>query len=157
MRNIPRAGRPAPSSPGFSLVEVVIAVSLFGIVSAFALPRFTRLANDARASEVVALSANLRHTAQAAHAQFLAAGAHLAASTIEGKSIHLENGYPDTGPGGIRNAVFESDGFTAHEGAGVVTFTRAGAPAAQQCAVTYRGVPDVSAAPPVTDIDVSGC
>jgi MSHA pilin protein MshA len=157
MRNILGAGAPAASSPGFPLVELVIAVSLLGIASAFAVPRFTHLANDARASEVVALSANLRHTAQAAHAQFLAAGAHLSASTIEGKSLHLENGYPDTGPGGIRKAVFEADGFTAHESDGVVTFTRAGAPAAQQCAVTYRRVPDLSADPPVTDIDVSGC
>jgi type II secretory pathway pseudopilin PulG len=153
----PPPGRPALSSPGFSLVAVVIAVSFLGMVSAFAVPRFTRLAAVARASEVVALSANLRHTAQAAHAQFLAGGAHLSASTIEGKSIHLENGYPDTGPGGIRKAVFESDDFTAQEGAGVITFTRVGAPAAQQCAVTYRGAPDMGAAPPVTDIDVSGC
>src|SRR5579859_4230673 len=157
MRNTPRADRPLPESPGFPLVEVVVTISLLGIVGAFALSRFTRLANTARATTVATLGANLRRTAEAAHAQFLASGAHLSASTIEGKSIHLENGYPGTGPDGIRNVVIESDGFTAHEGAGFVTFIRAGAPAAQQCAVTYRHAPSQSTVPPETDIDVSGC
>jgi hypothetical protein len=69
---------------------------------------------------------------------------------IDGKRVHLENGYPDTGPNGIRNAVFDSDGFSLHEGAGFVTFFRADAPSAQQCAVTYRAAPASSDTPKLT-------
>src|SRR6202011_886710 len=98
-----------------------VLVSLVGIVAAFAVPGFTCLSNGVRATGVLALSTNLRNTVQAAHAQFLASGAHLSATTIEGKSIHLKNGYPDAGPDGIRNAVVVSDGFTVHEGADFVT------------------------------------
>jgi MSHA pilin protein MshA len=157
MRNIPRAGAFLPRNSGFSLIEGVVIVSLIGIVAAFAVSRFTRLANTARATEVVALSATLRKTLEAAHAQFLASGAHLSATTIEGKRVHLENGYPDTGPNGIRNAVFDSDGFSVHEGPGFVTFFRADAPTAQQCAVTYRAAPASSDTPTVDNIETSGC
>ena len=55
MRNIPCAGASLPRNDGFSLIEGVVIVSLIGIVAAFAVSRFTRLANTARATEVVAV------------------------------------------------------------------------------------------------------
>jgi len=157
MRNIPRTGASLPQNNGYSLIEGVVIVSLIGIVAAFAVPRFTHLANTARATEVVALGATLRNDLEAAHARFLASGARLSATTIEGKYVHLVNGYPDIGPNGIRNAVFDSDGFSVHEGAGFVTFFRADAPTAQQCAVTYRAAPASSDTPAVDNIQTSGC
>jgi MSHA pilin protein MshA len=157
MRNIPRAGDSLARNNGHPLIEGVVIASLIGIITAFAVSHFTRLANTARATEVVALSAMLRNHLQAAHAQFLASGAHLSATTIEGNRVHLENGYPDTGPSGIRNAVFESDGFSVHAGAGFVTFFRADAPSAQQCAVTYRADPASGDTPTVDNIETSGC
>jgi len=47
-------------SKGFSLVELVVVITLVSILAAFAIPRFTRLQNDVRSSEVVALSVNPR-------------------------------------------------------------------------------------------------
>ena len=44
-------------------VELVVIVTMLGIIASFAIPRFTRLNNDVRASEVVALSVNLRSAA----------------------------------------------------------------------------------------------
>jgi hypothetical protein len=61
MRNIPRAGASLPRNSWLSLIEGVVIVSLIGIVAAFAVSRFTRLANTARATEVVSLSATLRN------------------------------------------------------------------------------------------------
>lgn len=58
-----------------------------------------------------------------------------------GETVSLKNGYPDATANGIRNAIFDSDGFTATEGAGSVTFIRADAPAGKQCSVTYRAAP----------------
>jgi MSHA pilin protein MshA len=113
---------------GFTLIEGVVLASLVGIAAAFAVPRFTRLANNVRASEVITLGANLRSAAQAAHAQFLAPGAHLSAITLDGKIVTLRNGYPDVTASGIRNAIFDADGFTANESADSVIFIRADAP-----------------------------
>lgn len=39
----------------FSLVDVVVIASLIGIIASFSVPRFTRLANRARAAQVIAL------------------------------------------------------------------------------------------------------
>jgi len=72
MRSIFPAGSRPPRNHGFSLIEGVVLISLLGIVAAFGVPRFTRVANYARASEVAGLSANLRNAARAAHIQFLA-------------------------------------------------------------------------------------
>ena len=131
-------------------------MSLVGIVAAFVVPRFTRLGNEALASEVVALSGYLQHAAQTAHAQSLASGSHLSEITIVGRTVNLKNGYPDAGADGIRSAVLDADGFAATEGDDFVTFTRADAPSENQCSVTYRTAKADSAAT-ITNIDTSGC
>jgi type II secretory pathway pseudopilin PulG len=144
-------------SSGFTLIEGVVLASLVGIGASFAVPHFTRLANSARAAEVTALGANLRRAAQTAHAQFLAPGAHRSAITMGGKTVTLRNGYPDATVSGICNAVFDSDGFSASEGAGSVTFFRADAPAGEQCSVTYKAAPEASSGAIITDPEISGC
>lgn len=144
-------------SSGFTLIEGVVLASLAGIVAAFAVPHFTHLANSVRASEVTALGANLRNAALTAHAQSLTPGAPLSATTIGGKTVTLRNGYPDATVTGIRNAVFDSDGFTVNEGADSVTFTRADAPSEKQCSVTYQAAPESSGVATITDPDTSGC
>jgi type II secretory pathway pseudopilin PulG len=143
-------------SSGF-LIEAVVLASLVGIVASFALPRFTRLGSSVRASEVTALGAKLRSAAQAAHAQYLTPGSHLSSITMDGKTVSLKNGYPDATAGGIRNAIFDSDGFTASDGAGSVTFIRADAPSGKQCSVTYQAAPEAGSAASITDPDTSGC
>jgi MSHA pilin protein MshA len=142
---------------GFTLIEAVVLASLVGIVAAFAVPRFTRLGSGVRASEVTALGAKLRGAAQTAHAQFLAPGPHLLGVTMGGKTVTLRNGYPDATANGIRNAIFDSDGFTASEGAGSVTFIRADAPSGKQCSVTYQAAPEASSTATIIDPDISGC
>jgi MSHA pilin protein MshA len=157
MRRTMNLSTSSSRSSGFTLVEAVVLASLVGIVTAFAVPRFTRLGSGVRASEVTALGAKLRHAAQAAHAQFLAPGAHLSVITMGGKTVILKNGYPDATANGIRNAIFDSDGFTACEGADSVTFIRADAPSGKQCSVTYHAAPEASSAATITDPDTSGC
>ena len=144
-------------SSGFTLIEAVVLASLVGIVAAFAVPRFTRLGSGVRASEVTALGAKLRSAAQAAHAQYLTPGSHLSSITMGGKTVTLRNGYPDATANGIRNAIFDSDGFTASEDADSVTFIRADAPSGKQCSVTYQAAPEASSAATITDPDISGC
>jgi MSHA pilin protein MshA len=157
MRNKFPAGTRPPRNHAFSLIEAVVIVSLLGIVAAFAIPRFTRVANYARATEVLGLSANLRNAAQVAHRQFLASGAHLLATTIEGKTVTLQNGYPDASPNGIRNAVFDLEGFAANASADTVTFIKADAPSGERCAVTYHAAPMASSAASISNVETSGC
>jgi len=86
------------------------------------------------------------------------ASTRLAADALPDATHHnLRNGYPDATAGGICNAVFDSDGFTASEGAGFVTFIRADAPSGKQCSVTYQAAGEASSAATITDLDISGC
>lgn len=154
LKNIPLTPMPAR---GISLAEIVVALSLIGILGAFAVPRFTRIANSARASEVVALTANLRSTAQFAHAQYLAAGSRPEAIALDRKSIRLRNGYPDASNGGIRNLAFDLDGFTITATDNAVIFAKSDAPAAAQCSVTYRAATTAADAASVEGLDTRGC
>jgi len=144
-------------SEGFSRVELVVVITLLGILCSFAIPRFTRLENDARASEVVALSLSLRSVAAAAHAQYLESGGRLSSANLERRIIHLTNGYPDAGPNGIRLAVPDLSSFTVSSSPTSVTFSRTGAQAAAQCAVTYRVSPASHGAAAITDLYTGGC
>jgi Tfp pilus assembly protein FimT len=144
-------------SEGISLVELVVVITLLGILCSFAIPRFTRLENDARASEVVALSLNLRSASAAAHAQYLESGGRLSSANLEGRIIQLKNGYPDAGPNGILLAVPDLSSFRVSSSLTSVTFSRTGAPAVGQCAVTYRVSPAAPSVAAITDLYTGGC
>jgi MSHA pilin protein MshA len=142
---------------GISLVELVVIVTLVGILAAFAIPRFLHLENDVRASEVVALSVNLRSAAAMAHAQYLLSGSTLSAAKMEGRSVQLMNGYPNASSNGILLAIADLSDFTASATPTSVTFSKIGAPVAALCAVTYHASPAASGAATTTDLRTSGC
>jgi prepilin-type N-terminal cleavage/methylation domain-containing protein len=153
LRSYPSRSR----SDGFSLVELVVVITLLGVLCSFAIPRFTRLENDARASEVVALSLHLRSASAAAHAQYLESGRRVSSVNLEGRTIQLTNGYPDAGPHGIRLAVPDLSSFTVSSSPTSVTFSKTGAQAAAQCAVTYRVSPAAPSVAAITDLYTGGC
>jgi MSHA pilin protein MshA len=152
-----RSQLPAPKNLGFSLVEVVVVVTLLGMGAAFAVPRFTSLANRTRASEVLALSNELRSAVEAAHSQFVAAGSHLSAASLNRKAVALKNGYPEASAGGIGNAIINWGGFTTKTTSSLVVFFKTGAPSDSQCSVTYKAAPEPAIAAVITDINISGC
>jgi type II secretory pathway pseudopilin PulG len=141
-------------SQGNSLVELVVVVTMLGVIGSFAIPRFTHLENEVRASEVAALSVNLRSAAAAAHSQYVESGAKLSFATLKGRAIHLKDGYPD--PGGIRVALAALSDFTVSSTPTSVTFSKTDAPVPAQCAVTYHALP-VSIEAAITDLKTSGC
>jgi MSHA pilin protein MshA len=142
---------------GFSLIEGVVLITLLGIAGAFALPRVTHIANSARATEVLALSGNLRSAATAAHAQYVAAGARESTTLLAGRTVKLKHGYPDAGRGGIGNALANWDGFTTVGGTDAVTFSKTDAPLGAQCSVTYHDAADATSGAVITNINTSGC
>jgi type II secretory pathway pseudopilin PulG len=140
-----------------SLIEPVVVVTLLGLLCSFAIPRFTHVQNVVRASEVVALSVNLRSAAAVAHAQYLEPGARLSSAILKGRNIELQNGYPDAGPNGIRMAVANLSNFTVSFTPTSVTYSKTDAPDPVQCAVTYHASPAASSEATVTGLETSGC
>jgi Tfp pilus assembly protein FimT len=145
------------SRRGFSMVDAVVIASLIGIIISFSVPRFTRLANHARAAQVIALRDSLRDAAETAHAQYVASGARLASATIGGSAVELKNGYPDASGNGIGMAVLDRDGFTTRAGAGLVTFFKTGAQSGEQCSVTYQAATQPNSPAIVANVQTSGC
>jgi MSHA pilin protein MshA len=145
------------NSQGNSRVELVVAVTMLGVIASFAIPRFTHLKNDVRASEVVALSVNLRSAAAAAHAQYLESGARLSTATMKGRTVRLKNGYPDAGADGIRAAIADPSGFAVSATSLSVSYAKTDAPAPAQCAVTYHASAATTSEATITDLQTGGC
>jgi MSHA pilin protein MshA len=140
---------------GFTLIELVVVITILGILSAFAIPRFTALGTSARIASIGALGGSLQSAAALAHAQYLATGSSPTSVPMEGATVTLSNGYPDQA--GILLALQNTSGFGNSTSGNNVIFTQNGASNPALCSVTYTistvaGTPAV-VAPPVT----SGC
>ncbi len=146
---------------GFTLIELVVVITILGILAAFAVPRFISLETQARAATINSLAGSIKSAASLARGMAMATSAS-ASISMEGNTVNLVNSYPDAGATGISNAlsVIAASDFTFTPGAPVATgtakWTKVGAATPANCAVTY--VPPVAAgAAPAVAVDVSGC
>ncbi len=92
------------NTQGFTLVELIIAISIIGILAAFAAPRFTDLTNEARSSMRDGIEGAINSTMGLTHAQSVVDGnQNLSSSTIqiEGQTVSMSYGYPVGGANGI--------------------------------------------------------
>ena len=144
-------------SRGFTLIELVVVITILGILAAFAIPKFIALDTQARTATVNGLAGTVRSAAALARSLSMATG-NPASVTMEGATVAMLNNYPDSLAGGIPNAVNVSADFTYAPGASgaVGTWTRVGAPgAAGTCVVTY--LPATAGAAPVVTATTGGC
>ena len=84
------------SNGGFTLIELVVVITILGILAAFAVPRFASLEGQERLASTQALAGSIRSGAALAHAVWLAQGDPASTSvTMEGQPITMAFGYPD--------------------------------------------------------------
>lgn len=134
---------------GFTLIELVVVITILGILAAFAVPRFASLEIEARTAATQALAGSVRSGASLAHALWLTQG-QPATVDMEGQSIAITNGYPTAVS--IENVLSDATGFTFAGG----TWTKDGANTPANCSVAYTPPAGAGDAPGVTS-DVSAC
>jgi MSHA pilin protein MshA len=138
---------------GFTLIELVVVITILGILAAFAIPRFAALDSAARVSATSAMAGTLRSAAALAHAQFLVGGSATGPITMEGTSVTMANGYPDGTATGIVAAIQDTSGFVI---TGTSTFTKSGATTGTSCVDTYAASTGAGIAPVITSV-TTGC
>jgi MSHA pilin protein MshA len=144
-------------SRGFTLIELVVVITILGILAAFAVPRFVSLEGEARKASVKALEGSVRSAAALAKGMAMAMGTNPASITMEGNTINLTNGYP-SGPS-IDDTLTDTSGFTVSAAAtpgGTTTFTRVGASDGTECYVSYAPPASAGGAPTIA-VDTDKC
>jgi len=147
-------------SGGFTLIELVVVITILGILAAFAIPKFVALDSQARIATISGLAGSVKSAAALARSLSMAT-ANTVSVTMEGSTVTLLNNYPDSTATGIALAVNANTAaggdfaFTAGVGAGAATWTKNGAPTPANCAVSYTPA-GVGTTPTITST-TTGC
>lgn len=123
---------------GFTLIELVVVITILGILAAFAIPRFAGLESNARGAAIQGLAGSIQAGSALAHSVALVSGTTASQSiSYNGSPVTMAFYYPTADSAGIGAVVdydagayvdnddgtFDYDGFTA--GNCRVTYTAA--------------------------------
>jgi MSHA pilin protein MshA len=145
-------------SRGFTLIELVVVITILGILAAFAIPKFIALDTQARVATVNGMVGTVKSAAALARSLSQATG-NPATVTMEGSPVTMLNNYPDSVALGIPNAVnVSASDFTYAAGASGApgVWTRVGAPNPANCIVTYTPA-TAGGLPPQVVATITGC
>lgn len=140
---------------GFTLIELIVVITILGILAAFAVPRFAAVEIEARSAAATALAGSLRANAALAHALWVDQDMPETV-VIEDRVIAISNGYPSSAT--IDDTVASLDGFVYRndEIGGLFSKTDAGERAIPDCAVSYTAALEPGTAPAIT-LATDGC
>ena len=95
------------SNIGFTLIELVVVITILGILAAFAVPKFIALDTQARIATINGLAGSVKSAASLARGLAMATGnpTTVPMEGATGAGVTLTNNYPDGTATGIANAV----------------------------------------------------
>lgn len=146
---------------GFTLIELVVVITILGILAAFAVPKFITLDSTARTATINGLAGSVRSAAALARGMSMASQSTVSV-TMEGTTVNLLNSYPDATASGIVAAVNTTATGTDYNitagasASGTATWTKVGATSAGNCEVTYTP-PAAAGGTPTVTVTTTGC